>query len=151
MSPHIVKCRLQRLIIRSFQTRHHKIWPYLLSTDLHLTLSFVVLPLGETLVWEISSIAYRQTRFKRGVKTQAKCSLKVSECRRKRRKGSWGLPSFALFLILKEEKKTLCLKHVKPLQSPHCSANLRTSQSFFLLWNWFFECELIHVLINRRS
>ena len=54
--------------------------------------------------------------FKRGVRTQGKCSLKVLECRRTRRKGSWGLPSFALFLILKEEKRTLCLKHVKPLQ-----------------------------------
>ena len=104
-----------------------------LSTDLHLTLSFVFLPLGETLVWEISSIAYRQTRFKTGVKTQGKCSLEVLECQCTRRKGGWGLPSFALFLILKKEKRTLCLKRVESLQSPHCSANLSTSQSFFLL------------------
>ena len=115
ISPRIVKCRLQRLIIRSFQTRHHKIWPYLLSTDLHLTLSFVVLPLGETLVWEISSIAYRQTRLRlreewelkesvvwrywsvgaQGAKAVGACHLLPSSwySRRKKERSAWSTSS----------------------------------------------------------
>ena len=57
-------------------------------------------------------------------------------------------PLFVFQFLIKEEKRRLCLNCVKSFKSSQQPKLLYSQSFFFLLSNWFFECE--HQFIDNQ-